>query len=383
MNDNRIKIVISGVEGVNKGAELMLYSILREIEKKHPGAVVYLPISQFPNGLDYIRTSLELRQSPDKLVRFLGKHHITGILGRLGFRSDYLYNLYPIKDAAYYLDASGLYFSDQMITSDVIAKDLEKLLKRYHQQGTKIIYLPQAFGPFQEQASKAAVDVALKCSDLVMARDDQSLSYLTSRPNSSDKVCKHFDFTGVLSGSCPPEYEWLAGRVCIILNSQVIRKGIMTSSEYLSLMNHIVQTIYNNGHKAFLLDHANDIDLIHQFLDMTSNALPVVSGVDALAVKGIISKSYLCISSRFHGVVSSFSSCVPCLTTSWNHKYQELLKLYNMEDSLLSGSQEECISRVKNFLSKRVNDELRNKLREKKGLVHHDIEEMWEKVWSI
>ena len=132
-----------------------------------------------------------------------------------------------------------------------------------------------------------------------------------------------------------------------------------------------------------MLDHANDIDLIHQFLGMTSYDLPVVSGVDALAVKGIISQSYLCISSRFHGVVSSFSSCVPCLTTSWNHKYQELLKLYNMEDSLLSGSQEECISRVKDFLSKRVNDELRNKLREKKELVHHDIEDMWETVWSI
>ena len=78
MNDNRIKIVISGVEGVNKGAELMLYSILMEIEKKYPDAVVYLPISQFPKGLGSIRTSLELRQSPDKLVRFLGKHHISG-----------------------------------------------------------------------------------------------------------------------------------------------------------------------------------------------------------------------------------------------------------------------------------------------------------------
>lgn len=153
----------------------------------------------------------------------MGKHHISGILSRLGFRSDYLYNLYPIKDAAYYLDASGLYYSDQMITSDVIAEDLEKLLKRYHQQGTKIIYLPQAFGPFQEQASKTAIDVALKYSDLVMARDDQSLSYLASRSDGSDKICKHFDFTGVLSGSCPPKYEWLAVGFSYIVAGRLYR----------------------------------------------------------------------------------------------------------------------------------------------------------------
>ena len=73
------KIVVSGVEGVNKGAELMLYAILKEIEIRFPDAIVYLPIAQFPHGLKKIQTSLQLRQSPNRFVRFLGKYHITGL----------------------------------------------------------------------------------------------------------------------------------------------------------------------------------------------------------------------------------------------------------------------------------------------------------------
>lgn len=356
---------------------------MQEIETKFPNAIVYLPISQFTRGIKYIKTSLRLRQSPNKLVRFLGKYHITGILSRLGFRSDYLYNLYPIKGARYYLDASGLFFSDQMIVSDMIAMDLNKLLYRYHKQGTKIIYLPQAFGPFFQKESKAAVDVALKYADIVIARDDQSLSYLMQRPEKISSICKYYDFTGILKGYCPPEFKYLAGRVCIIVNSQVIRKGVMTAKDYLRLMNSIVDTIYQQGHKAFLLDHANDSDLIRQFKEITPHSLPVVCGVDALVVKGIIGQSYLCISSRFHGVVSSFTSCVPCLTTSWNHKYQELLKLYDMENSLLPGSQEACIDRVCDFLSKDMNDAIRLKLNVKNESVRHNIREMWETVWNL
>ena len=189
-----MKIVVSGVEGVNKGAELMLYAILQELEHRFPEAIVYLPISQFPNGIADIKTTLELRQSPNKFVRFMGKYHITGLLSRLGFRSKYLYNLYPVKDASYYLDASGLFFSDQMIASSRIANELNILLQGYRDQGTKIIYLPQAFGPFAENASRKAIEVALKYSDLVIARDDKSLNYLMQVQNGNLNISKFIDF---------------------------------------------------------------------------------------------------------------------------------------------------------------------------------------------
>ena len=377
------KIVVSGVEGVNKGAELMLYAILKEIEIRFPDAIVYLPIAQFPHGLKKIQTSLQLRQSPNRFVRFLGKYHITGLLARLGWRSKYLYNLYPVKGAKYYLDASGLFFSDQMISSEIIAKDLNLLLNGYHSQGTKVIYLPQAFGPFQQIPSRNAVEVALGYSDLVCVRDEKSHEYLMSLGNVHKNIKKYYDFTGTLQGTVPIQYQYLSGRVCLILNTQIIRKGIMCEEEYLNLFKHIIKVVYDNGYEAFVLDHANDYDLSKKCCSMVTNDIPIVSGLDALAIKGIISQSYLCISSRFHGVVSSFSSCVPCLTTSWNHKYQELLNLYEMNDALLSTSRVECADKVNQYLSKEKNQSVRKKLCFKKEMINNNIEEMWKHVWSI
>lgn len=383
MKDNNIKIVISGVEGVNKGAELMLYAILAQIEERFPNAIIFLPISQFPNGLGTIKTSLTLKQSPNKFVRFLGKNHITGLLNRLGLRFKYLNNLIPIKGACYYLDASGLYFSDQMISSERIAKDLHVLLQGYKKQGTKIIYLPQAFGPFEKKASKIAIDAALRYSDFLTVRDSTSMKYLLGLNTYSTNIKQYPDFTSIVSGIIPPKYNHLTGRVCIIPNSQVIRKGIMLKEDYLNLITHMVTAIYNAGYEAFFLEHANDSILIEECAQTTKYDIPIVSGLDALSVKGLVGQSYLCISSRFHGVASAFSNNVPCLTTSWNHKYQELLELYGMEKALLSSSAAECITKVKYFLDKKVNTNIREELQIKNHMVQEKVKEMWKEIWDI
>lgn len=382
MGRREIKIVVTGVEGVNKGAELMLYAILQEIERRFSRAVIYLPITQFPQGIKYIKTSLLLRQSPNKFVRFIGKNHITGVLNRLGIRLKYLNNLYPIKDADYYLDASGLHFSDQMIVSDQVAEDLRILLEGYNKQGTKIIYLPQAFGPFEMRASRNALKVALEYAHLIMPRDDKSENFIYQIQPDSSKIHKYLDFTGIVHGICPEEHSHLKNRVCIIPNKQVIRKGIMSQDDYVNLLTSLINVVYEEGYEAFFLDHADDIDIIRKCKETIQYDMPIVSGLDALSVKGIIAQSYMCISSRFHGVVSSFTSNVPCLTTSWSHKYQELLSYYGLSDLLLK-SLEEGILQVRNVLSPKINKDIRFHLSSKNNEVKQNINEMWTKVWAI
>lgn len=383
MNEFNIKIVISGVEGVNKGAELMLYAILAEIEERYPNAIIYLPISQFPNGLGTIKTSLTLKQSPNRLVRFLGKCHFTGLLNRIGLRIKYLNNLIPINGATYYLDASGLYFSDQMITSTSIAKDLHILLEGYQKQGTKIIYLPQAFGPFQKEPSRIAINAALKYADLIIVRDKTSMSHLSLFNLKSINLKLYPDFTSTVQGIVPQKYHYLRGKVCFIPNSQIIRKRVMEKKHYISLITNIISAIYEAGHEVFFLNHAKDMHLITECLRKTPYSIPVIDNIDALSVKGIIGQSYLCISSRFHGVASAFSCNVPCLTTSWNHKYQELLELYGMEMSLLPSSVSECITKVKYFLDDKVNTNIREELQIKNHMVQEKVKEMWKEIWNI
>ena len=72
-----MKIVLSGVETNNKGAELMLYAILQEIERKYPKAEVYIPVFAVKQGLDYIHTNLIIKEKPfASLIRLFHKLRI-------------------------------------------------------------------------------------------------------------------------------------------------------------------------------------------------------------------------------------------------------------------------------------------------------------------
>ena len=102
-----MKIVLSGVETNNKGAELMLYAILQEIERKWPDAEMYISRLHVLQGLDYVETPLIMHNFPFESL--IGRFHINGILRRLKLPMIYAMNF--IK-GDYFLDGSGFLFSD-------------------------------------------------------------------------------------------------------------------------------------------------------------------------------------------------------------------------------------------------------------------------------
>lgn len=143
-----MRIVLSGVETNNKGAELMLYAILQEIERKFPQAEVFIRQTAILQGRSYVDTSLHLHLiSLSFLKKLCIKLKIYGILRRLHLPVG-VFEGYPrIEDADYLIDGSGFAFSDQWKTTQYTLSYWYNFLKYYHAQNTKIIFLPQAFGP--------------------------------------------------------------------------------------------------------------------------------------------------------------------------------------------------------------------------------------------
>ncbi|MBQ4476970.1 MAG: hypothetical protein II945_00005, partial [Bacteroidales bacterium] len=79
-----MKILLSGVETNNKGAELMLYAILQEIERKYPDAEVFIPKDRVSQDLDYVKTPLNFKFCNYRLIdRGFSIFHVNGILRRL------------------------------------------------------------------------------------------------------------------------------------------------------------------------------------------------------------------------------------------------------------------------------------------------------------
>ena len=113
-------------------------------------------------------------------------------------------------------------------------------------------------------------------------------------------------------------------------------------------------------------------------------SIEVVTGLNALEVKGLISSAYLLITSRFHGVASALNSCVPCLATSWSHKYKELFADYGLDNCILPlDNLDKALEMVKDCLSVDKNEKIRENLTLQVPEINKQTRDMWKCVWGV
>lgn len=383
-----MKFTLSGVETNNKGAELMLYAILQEIEKKYPKAVVYVQDKSVKQGLDYIRTNLTLKEKPIvKIRKWCKKLHILGIMRRLNISPVYLEDIYAVRGNDYYLDGSGFRYSDQWKWKE---KALEIQRKRWinnKKAKSKIVFLPQAFGPFKEKYAQNELRQINDCADLIMPREEVSFNYLKSSGLvDMKKVRLHTDFTSLVHGNLPSGYEHLEGAVCVIPNARMIDHGKISLPDYIHFIISIIEMTQKDGRKVYILNHEGkgDEKIAYQIQEALKGEIEVVTGLNALEVKGLISIAHLVITSRFHGVASALNSCVPCLATSWSHKYAELYREYDQKGCILPlDNIEQALQIVQDYMKEDKNINIRQSLQKVLPKIQTDTQKMWEEIWSL
>ena len=377
-----MKIVLSGVETNNKGAELMLYAILQEIERKFTDASVYISPYSVMQGVDYVKTSLDFRFWPySKLMKIT---HINGILKKLKFS---MIEGADFVRANYVIDGSGFLFSDQTKLWGTTPEWWEKWLGHQYKYGAKIIFLPQAFGPIEDNKTKQAISILGRYASVIMPREQVSLKYIKDSGLVDIKKVKQFpDFTSLVDGMFPKGYEHLKEGICVIPNMRMIDQGKITYDNYIRLLSAIIMEGRKSSHPVYLLNHEgiNDENLAYQCQRSLTGDIEVVTGLNALEVKGLISSAYMVITSRFHGLASSLNSCVPALATSWSHKYGELFKDYNLTGYVLPlDDVDVIIERVRSLLDKQENDFIRMHLSKQVPCLKQQTREMWNYVWNI
>mgnify|MGYP003294079272 CR=1 FL=1 len=382
-----MKIVLSGVETINKGAELMLYAILQEIERKHPDAIVYLPCLAAKQGLDYFHTSLKLRAKPyTNIINFFNNYYIMRVIQKLRLPRLFLTDSHVIPNVDYFIDASGFHFSDQFNYDHFQVAYWERILTGYYKQGTKIIFLPQAFGPIQLESTRSLIQLLNKYSSIIMPREQVSYNHLLNSGVNMSKVHLFPDFTSLVKGNIRKEYSHLVGAVCIIPNMRMIDKGVVNKSDYIEYIHTIISTVKSLGYTPYILNHEGNGDkkLSYECVNGFSEDVEVVTNLNALDVKGLISSSYLVISSRFHGVASSLNSAVPCLSTSWSHKYEELYKDYELDSCVLDLKNMDILHNTLNYyLDKSINHRTRKHLISRISQLKNKTKEMWEIIWNV
>jgi hypothetical protein len=332
-------IEIRGTQFVNKGAQLMLLAVLHELRARYPA--VEITLTPNPNSPYTARARLGALQSLP--LRWRGYDFSAAAYWLPDSLGERLRRYGVVTEAATdaVLDASGFAYGDTWPERDQVQVAAE--IERYARRGRPYIFLPQAFGPFERTGgARRRFGAALTRAALIFARDPASRSHLArldARLASAVRLAP--DFTMQLPGDAAASRRWEveAGTVLLIPNSHMLRSSPEQGpwpATYTSFMAELARRCLAEGVPTRLLNHegADDAALC-RLIAGTAGGLDIIEEADPLAVKGIIGAAAAVVCSRYHGCVSALAQAVPCLATSWSHKYAGLFDEFAVPEWLV------------------------------------------------
>jgi polysaccharide pyruvyl transferase WcaK-like protein len=379
-----MKIEVKGVEFCNKGAELMLHSIILMLEQQFsdyelvlsPGSL--LPYQQRARLGAWQKFSFQLWGIDWTWLGNLAPVGIRRLLRHFGIVVE--------KDINLVLDASGFVYSDKWGQRRL--KQTLNHLKRIKKYNIPYVFLSQAFGPFQQPKNARLMQDIIGLSELLIPRDEQSLQSLNEIYNLGpiEKIKYFPDFTPsldpidtILPLDLPESF------VCIIPNNKMFaRQKILSKQTYINFLVAAIKNVETMGLTPILLNHEGkkDYDFCLELITVLENKILFINDLNSLEIKKIIGLSVFCISSRYHGCVSSLSQGVPTLATSWSHKYEELYRYYQHSEYLVdvTVSGVELKEKMLQVVIDREN--ISSDLLKQAEIHKASVRQMWTKVFS-
>jgi len=377
-------IEIKGVQFVNKGAELMLCAIIQKVNQFWPDAEIVLAPnanSSFQNRIRFgAWQKLSLRKYPFDF-NGLAKQLPSFVRRKLK-----TWGVLTEADIDVVLDASGFAYGDQWNT--VMLEHALSEAKRMKEQGKKYIFLPQAFGPFTQDKNQKLIRDKMQHASLVCAREQQSFEHLSHLMGTNGALKIFPDFTNALVGELPDYYKKEDFQVCLIPNHNMINDKNPNKAwkeSYITLFKYVAEQCKNKGLGVYILNHegVEDQQICEQINAQLAQPLPIVIELDPIKVKGLIGAAKMTLCSRFHGCVSALSQNVPCLGTSWSHKYEQLFAEYGVDACLLKADYELAdIDQQLNACLAEEND-IVNVLADKSKHYKAITESMWQEVKGV
>jgi len=386
-------IEIRGVQFVNKGAYLMLVACQQQIAKLWPEAELVL--SPNANSPYQARVKTAAWQKLSLRYRGLDFNALSYFIPRaIKRRLRHSFGLVFESDIDLVLDASGFSYGDQWggRNVQVLSNEIKRLAR--HQAG--YILLPQALGPFSRVVDRQALQRGLPHALLVCPRDEQSYQAVQQSlgANVAAPVYQHADFTNLVTALEPSDLSSnaLTNKYALIIpNSAMIGQRNKSSSwreRYLGVLTECINQARSLGLEPVVLNHEGEADakicrtLIEQqaALFPQADAIKLITPADPRLVKGWIKNAELVFCSRFHGCVSALSSAVPCIATSWSHKYEMLFAEYQQGFAIIEA---DCDGqRLQELCQHLMSAQNKQVLQERAAYWHGQSELMWQQVAS-
>ncbi|MDA0129862.1 polysaccharide pyruvyl transferase family protein [Vibrio sp. MarTm2] len=376
-------VEIKGVQFVNKGAELMLCAILQQLKARNDTIKIALAPHVNSPYLSRISVGAYQKLSLRKGVFDLNRLAFTLPKSvRKWFKNNW--GIVTEADIDVVLDASGFAYGDQWKNMNV--DHLYGELIRAKRYNSKYIFMPQAMGPFTVESDRKKLKASLPFASLVFAREKTTHDYIRSLAYGDENLFIAPDFTNLVIGEVPSYFTDGSEKVVIIPNSNMIgdnNPNKMWKDTYLTVLCDAVRVIKSMQLKPVLLNHEGKGDgrLCAQINEQFNNQLEYIEESDPLKVKGIIGNSKAVVCSRFHGCVSALSQSVPCVGTSWSHKYEQLFSEYTADKQLLNAGA--SYDDIKNALLFSIDNVTSTQYSTQVELYKSQTRDMWSKLNNV
>ena len=220
-----------------------------------------------------------------------------------------------------------------------------KMAKRYN---TKIVLMPQSFGPFDwgdddDGEYLERVKHELSYCTKIYAREREGYECLkalglTNIELSADMVIREKPFptaSEILASGEPQAATYPErGSVGFIVNENLFRIGEPEAVR--SLYARILDKLIESGENVYFLNTSTaDLNLTQQILQETKNRdkVKVITGdYSSPQLIDMISRFKYVVASRYHSIVFAYRSGVPAIIFGWASKYDDLAAHFQQQD---------------------------------------------------
>jgi len=340
------KILITGGNFINKGAQSMLFCLVDGLKNKFPQAEIVM-IDLFPTILDKDKANYSF-----KIVNM----HIRTLL-RMAFPFlKLLVKPKPIsnaeseiknhfKTANLVLDISGYGVSshNQKPLWTYATLFPVRYAKRFK---VPFIFLPQSIGPFEFSGWKKLViwpliKKYLKYPETIFIREPNCREHLnklktkqvidsfdlvlqSSKINSQNIFCSN-------SSQSPKNYDIKKDAVVIIPNKQLTR--IISEEETVKIFSSAINTlIIQNQHVSIVRHSADDKEICDLIFEAAKheNVQLINEDLSPLEIQEIFDASKMVIAARYHGLIHALKLSKPCVVIGWANKYNHVMNTFDL-----------------------------------------------------
>lgn len=344
------KVLITGANFNNKGAQSMLFVTIDELRKCLPAFEIYFGCGLGDPKLENIHFKQICFSREGRYIALGGLQAIFNFFVAIAkaciqFAKGKRSNLWNFFDASKYIssmdliiDISGFALGDKWSkrTNENFLNTI-RLAKRH---GIPIFIMPQSFGPFQYSDKLKYIndEIAdlLQYPVIVFAREQEGYGFLTQDFGlsnvvlSSDLVLQNSSVNYNNIYSTPPALSIpvldTEHNIGIIPNAQCFRHG--NPEQILNCYRKMIDLLLKGGKEVYIFRHSGE-DLeycikIAGFYEQESRVHLLKNDFSCMEYDKFVRQFEFIVCSRFHGIVHAYKNGIPVIALGWAVKYREL-----------------------------------------------------------